>query len=398
MSSFLYAFSNTVNSIKKLKSLVIIKLMKSVLVVGSGWAGVSASYMLQNQGYNTTILEQKNVIGGHSRSEIHKGVVYEPNGPHIFHTSSKEVNDFVTSFGMKRKFTHKVKSRIYPKSLKGESTLVSWPPQISEMEKFSEWKKIKTEINNLPKSIDKSNFETYAISIMGITLYELFIYGYTKKQWGMEPNQLSSNFAPKRIDLRTDENKALFKDKWEYFHPEGSGKIIENIASILNIEKNIKVNINNINEVSKNYDKIIITAALDDFLNHSKKLEWRGIKSKINYYDNLKEDECITEAYQINHPSLNEDYTRTVETKHASGQKISSSIVQEEFSFPDIRHYPVYRSKRNPQMENNILKKLIIDEVGEKVFFSGRLANYVYINQDEAILDGFNTARRILEK
>lgn len=372
--------------------------MQSVLVVGSGWAGISASYLLQKEGFRVTILEQKGVIGGHSRSETHKGVIYEPNGPHIFHTSNKEVNDFVTSFGMKRKFTHKVKSRIYPDSLKGESILVSWPPQVSEMEKLSEWKKIKNELDNLPKNIDKSNFETYAISIMGLTLYELFIYGYTKKQWGIEPNQLSSNFAPKRIDLRTDGNKALFKDRWEYFHPEGSGKIIENIGSNFNIEKNIKVSINNIHEVAKNYDKIIITAALDDFLNHSKKLEWRGIKSEIRYFDNLKDDECITEAYQINHPSLNEDYTRTIETKHASAQKISASVVQEEFAFPNIRHYPVYRSKGDPQIENNNLKNLISKEIGDSVFFSGRLANYVYINQDEAILDGFNTARKILKK
>ncbi len=372
--------------------------MKSVLIVGSGWAGISASYMLQNEGFRTTILEQKNVIGGHSRSEIYNGVIYEPNGPHIFHTSNKEVNNFVTSFGMKRKFTHKVKSRIYPESLKGDSILVSWPPQVKEMEQFSEWKKIKKELNNLPKNIDKSNFETYAVSIMGSTLYELFIYGYTKKQWGIEPSELSSNFAPKRIDLRTDENEALFNDRWEYYHPEGSGKIIENIASKLNIEKNVYVDINNIHEVSKNYDKVIITAALDDFLNNSKKLEWRGIKNEIEYFDDLKEDECITEAYQINHPSLNEDYTRTIETKHASAQKITASIVQKEFSYPDIRHYPVYRSKSDPQIHNNKLKNLIIDEIGDKVLFSGRLANYIYINQDEAILDGFNTARKILEK
>ena len=62
-------------------------------------------------------------------------------------------------------------------------------------------------------------------------LYELFIEGYTIKQWGMDPSELSSDFAPKRIDLRTDGNKNLFKDKWEYFHPEGSGAIIENILS-----------------------------------------------------------------------------------------------------------------------------------------------------------------------
>ena len=100
---------------------------------------------------------------------------------------------------MKRKYKHEIKSRIYPESLKGESILVSWPPQVEELKKLNEWDVIKNQLNSLPKTPNSENFETYAISIMGRTLYDLFIYGYTKKQWDLEPNELSSSFALKRI-------------------------------------------------------------------------------------------------------------------------------------------------------------------------------------------------------
>ena len=104
------------------------------------------------------------------------------------------VNDFVNEFGMKRKYSHQIKSRIYPKSLKGDSILLSWPPQVSELKQLKEWKDIEDELNNLPDVKNKNNFQDYAISIMGQTLYELFIEGYTIKQWGKEPNKLSAEF------------------------------------------------------------------------------------------------------------------------------------------------------------------------------------------------------------
>ena len=157
----------------------------------------------------------------------------------------------------------------------------------------------------------------------------------------MDPSELSSEFAPKRIDLRTDGNKNLFKDKWEYFHPEGSGAIIENILSKEQINFESKITINNIHEYSKNYDLVVITSALDLFLDLDKVLEWRGIKSEPKFFNTQSREDKITEAYQINHPSMNEPYTRTVETKHASGQIIEGSVVCKEYPVDNLRHYPI---------------------------------------------------------
>lgn len=367
----------------------------TVLIIGAGWAGVTVAEMLQRSGVSSEIIEGSNKIGGHSRSEKINGVIYEPNGPHIFHTSNPKVNNFVTSFGMTRKFKHEVKTRIYPVSLGGESILVSWPPQVDELKQLAEWRSIENELNALPIVIDQNNFETYAISIMGPTLYSLFIEGYTLKQWGTEAKNLSSEFAPKRIDLRKDGNKALFNDEWEYFHPGGSGEIIEKIAKNKSITFDTKMDINSLLEVEKNYDYIVITAPLDDFLNTENSLPWRGIKSVPEIYS----ENTVTEAYQINHPSLVEEYTRTVETKHASGQEIEGTIVCKEYSFPNIRHYPILTNDGDSKNKNKQLKSQISNMFNpKKVEFCGRLANYQYINQDQAIEQGFETADKIIEK
>ena len=81
----------------------------NVLIVGAGWAGTSVHFKLKENNINSVIFESNNFVGGHSRSDNIKGVIFEPNGPHIFHTSNTEVNEFVTKFGMLRKFNHQVK-------------------------------------------------------------------------------------------------------------------------------------------------------------------------------------------------------------------------------------------------------------------------------------------------
>ncbi len=366
-----------------------------VLIVGAGWAGATVCEMLERNGIKSEIFETTDKVGGHSRSEIINGIIYEPNGPHIFHTSNEMVNKFVNQYGMNRKFKHQVETRIYPESLKGESKLVSWPPQVEELMNFEEWGSIKEELNSLPKLINKENFETYAISIMGATLYSLFIEGYTYKQWGVEGSKLSSEFAPKRIDLRNDGNKNLFNDTYEYFHPNGSGEIIEKILENKLINLNSKINIDNLEELSSHYDHIVITAPLDDFLNKKEKLPWRGIKSEPMYFEN---ENFNTESYQINHPSLNEEFTRTIETKHASGQNINGTVVCKEYSFPDIRHYPILGKDGKSKKYNDELKNEIItlNDSKNKIHFCGRLANYQYINQDQAIEQGMQTAKDII--
>lgn len=108
-------------------------------------------------------------------------------------------------------------------------------------------------------------------------------------------------------------------------------------------------------------------------------------------------DGTATSGYVINHPSLRVPYTRTIETKHASGQRIKATIVSEEYPGSPERHYPVTTPNRRFERQNERLKDELRERSAVPIFFCGRLANYRYINQDEAIREGFTIAKEVLE-
>ena len=364
---------------------------KKYLIIGAGWSGATISNLLTNSGHKVKILEKENYIGGHSSSFYFKDVIWEPFGAHIFHTNNEQVAKFVQSYGMNRNYEHKVLTKFH---LEEKDYLLSWPPQIGELKKLPNWKIIKQELSKLKDTPSGDNFEDYVISMMGPSLYELFIKGYSIKQWGNNLKILSNSFAPKRIELRNDGYKRLFKDKYEFFHPEGASPIIRNIIRGIEIELKKEIDINNVDEEFKNFDHIILTCPLDGFMNKSI-LKWRGIKLEPKYFDNLSENEKITENYVINYPDLNTPYTRTIETKHASGQQVRASVVAYEYPGTDDKHYPIPTVDNIYGIENNKLKNEIVNYFGNNVSFCGRLANYTYINQDQAIEQSFELFKKL---
>lgn len=364
---------------------------KKYLIIGAGWSGATIANLLTNSGHKVKILEKENYIGGHSSSFYYKDVIWEPFGAHIFHTNNEQVAKFVQSYGMNRNYEHKVLTKFH---MEDNDYLLSWPPQIDELKKLPNWKKIKHELSKLEDTPSGNNFEDYVISMMGPSLYELFIKGYSIKQWGDNLKNLSNSFAPKRIELRNDGYKRLFKDKYEFFHPEGASPIIKNIIKDIEIELKKEIDINNVDQEFKNFDHIILTCPLDGFMNMSI-LKWRGIKLEPKYFDNLNENEKITENYVINYPDLNTPYTRTVETKHASGQQVRASVVAYEYPGTDDKHYPIPTVDNIYEIENDKLKNEIVNYFGNNVSFCGRLANYTYINQDQAIEQSFKLFEKL---
>ena len=139
----------------------------------------------------------------------------------------------------------------------------------------------------------------------------------------------------------------------------------------------------------------MVTAPLDEFSDCDGSLAWRGISMRSRFVSTDTPTETKTAAYVVNHPSLDVPFTRTVETKHASGQQILGTVVSEEFAGSAARHYPIPTVDRQFERRNDELKLLIRDESPLPVAFCGRLANYAYINQDEAIAQGMACAREV---
>lgn len=341
-----------------------------------------------------TILEAAKVLGGHARVETICGVVYEPEGAHIFHTSDPEVAALVQRLGMSRPYRHQVLASVI---VGGQPFMLSWPPQVGELEQLPVWPQVKSELAELPPAPSGDDLETYVIGSMGPTLYGILVRDYTIKQWGRHPRDLSSIFAPKRVELRSDGNRQLFRDRWEYFEPHGANAVIEALVAEADIVCGQAVDLETLRALHRESDAIVITSPLDDLVGSSKKLEWRGIRMESHYMPLDDPGATVTAGYVINYPGPEVPYTRTIESKHATGQQVRGTVVSYEFPGSAAKHYPVPTVDHSNERLNEDLKEAVRRAMyGMPVYFAGRLANYMYINQDQAIRQGIDVARQIL--
>lgn len=361
---------------------------KKALVIGSGLTGSTCAFILAKNGWNVTVCEKEYRVGGHVKTASIGGVMYEEYAIHVNHTDNDEVIELIQEVAEWHDYIHIVKTFV-------DGKLMSWPPQISELKNTRFWNDIELELNNLPKEIDKTNFETYAISIMGNTLYQLFIYPYTKKQWGTDPKNLSSSFAPKRIDLRYDDDTRMFKDKWQAFPSNGWSSVIDSMLTKYSINIWMGKEMNEKNIEWDNFDAVVVTAPLDEFLNEDS-LQWRGVRVEHQYIPN--KDGLMLPAAQVNYPGLEFDYTRKTETKWKSGQnnKVTGTVVTYEYPNAPFKHYPVDDSEGNNKKRSQYLKTKLL-EMHSNAIIAGRLANYVYINTDQAVMQGINAAKSAMK-
>jgi UDP-galactopyranose mutase len=369
----------------------------TVLVVGAGWSGAVVARTLVDAGTAVEVLEAAPVVGGHARCEVLNGVVYEPNGAHIFHTSDARVADYVQRFGMTRPYEHRVLTEVFLRPDDDEPVLLSWPPQLAELRQLPDWPLIERELAELPAQPQGDDFETWVVSLMGRHLYSLFIEHYTRKQWGCEPSELSSRFAPKRVDLRDDGYTRLFRDTWEFFPPEGASSVIEAILRPVPVTCGVTVTIDDIAAWRPRPDAVVITAPLDDLLGRPGELEWRGIHM-VSRYEETRPEETRTPAYVVNRPSPRVPYTRTVETKHATGQRVGGTVVSEEHPGAPARHYPVPTVDGRNEGHNEALQAEVVAALDPlSVVFCGRLSTYTYIDQDQAIERAFSCADQVID-
>ncbi len=368
---------------------------KRVAVVGAGWSGAVTAERLGAGGIEVEVFERAANVGGHSRSETLNGVVYEPNGAHIFHTSNKDVAGYVDRFGLSRPYEHCVKTQVH---LGDEDTLtlLSWPPQLEELRELALWPTIEGELASLPDNPAGEDFETFVMSLMGPTLYNLFIRDYTAKQWGRPATELSSSFAPKRVELRNDGYRRLFRDRWEFFPATGMNSVIEGVLAKSSVTCGAEVLLKDLEGMQDDFDAFVVTAPLDRLLGRDGELEWRGIHLRSRYIPVEGAEETSTAAYVVNWPDARYPFTRTIETKHATGQHVLGTVVSEEYPGAPARHYPVPTVDRRFEALNERYKEEVRSGLGRPVYFCGRLANYLYINQDQAIEQGFACSAEVL--
>ena len=361
--------------------------VKTCVVVGAGITGAAAAWYLTAQvpGWRAVVYEALPHVGGQLKGEFLGGIPYEPHGPHIFHTGSEEAWRLASGNCDLNSYQHRVITIAGPAGYR-----LTWPLQRGELEALPEWPRIRAELDALPARPSRASFEAYATGIMGRTLYEWCCYGYTVKQWGTEPRLLGAGFAPKRLDLRCDGDRRMFRDPYQGWCEGGWHTLVQNLLKRADVELGRRVTLANLPPA----DAYVITAPLDEFLG-ADPLPWRGVRTEFTYRDS---DGDLLPAAVVNHPGLDVPYTRMVETRQMS-QSVPpcGSVTGCEYPGAPARHYPVDDAAGENRARHRDLVKQVRKQVPDAVL-AGRLATYAYIDMDQAIMQGLNAARKIAGK
>ena len=211
--------------------------MYDFLIVGSGLFGSTLAYLLKNKGYKVLVLEKRDHIGGNIYTKDIDNIKVHLYGAHIFHTSNKEVWDFINKFSKFNNFINsplaKYKDKYYHMPFNMNTFYEMWGEKDPD--------KVKEIINKQVKELnikEITNLEEQALSLVGKDIYETLIKGYTQKQWGKKCSELPS-FIIKRIPLRFEFNNNYFNDIYQGIPEDGYTKIIERMLNGIEVKLNV---------------------------------------------------------------------------------------------------------------------------------------------------------------
>ena len=364
-----------------------------VLIVGAGLTGCTVAHALAGSGVRSILLESAAVPGGLIRSEHLEGVLYEPHGSHIFHTEDEEVWELANRMTPFRPYRHRVDIVI-------EGKLLNWPILASDIEAQSRSGEILAQIEerrdlDVAARAQAANFEEWCLDLMGPILYERYIKPYTEKQWGRPARTLSAAWAPRRVQVRYDNDPYLFPDPYQGW-PAGLNGYTDLIDGLLDsplvsLRTEIEVTESNLEDhlAREGADAVVLTCPLDVFCGaRFGRLEWRGIDVRSVHVPHM---EYAQGAMVVNYPAAEYPFIRIHETKHASGQRCAGTVLGFEFTGAPARHYPI-QTAVNRELNDRYQEHLRRRAGKERVFFAGRLANYVYIDMDDCMRQAIDTA------
>ena len=346
------------------------------LIVGAGFAGsVLAERLARGSNKKVLLCDKRPHIGGNAYDHYNEaGILVHKYGPHIFHTNSREVFEYLSRFTEWRSYQHRVRACVdgqivpIPINLDTINTLYGLSLTSFEVEEF--YKKVAE-----PRERIKTS-EDVVVNQVGRELYEKFFRNYTRKQWGLDPSELDSSVTS-RIPTRTNRDDRYFTDTYQAMPMHGYTRMFENMLD----HPNIKVLLNcDYREVEKDipFREMIYTGPVDAFFDYRYgKLPYRSLEFKHETHN----VQVYQSAPVINYPNEHL-YTRVTEFKYLTGQEHSKTSIVYEFPQSEgDPYYPVPR-KENAALYANY--KALADATPD-VHFVGRLATYKYYNMDQIV-------------
>ena len=353
------------------------------LIVGAGFAGsVMAERIASQLNKKVLVVEKRNHIAGNAYDEYDEhGILVHRYGPHIFHSNSKDVFDYLSQFTEWIPYEHKVLAKLgnelYPIPINRLTINKLYNLNLKTDEEVKEY------FNSVrEKRFPILNSEDIIVNQLGVDLFEKFFKHYTKKQWNLEAKQLSPSVCG-RIPVRTNDDCRYFTDRYQFMPKDGYTKMFEKILNHKNIEVTLNTDYKSILDSIK-FDKMIYTGPIDYFFDYKYgKLPYRSIKFQFNNYQKEKMQETAVYNYVGNE----KEFTRVTEYKYLTFQKNNSTTLS--FEYPLLEGEPFYPilnevNKKQYSLYKNELKKI------ESVLFCGRLAEYQYYNMDQVVANTLN--------
>ncbi|MFL6194840.1 MAG: UDP-galactopyranose mutase [Thermoanaerobaculia bacterium] len=361
--------------------------MFDYLIVGAGFAGsVLAERLARGSGMKVLLVDKRPHIAGNAFDHYDDaGILVHKYGPHIFHTNSREVFEYLSSFTRWRAYEHRVRASV-------DGQLVPIPINLDTINQLYGLKLTSLEVEDFFASVAEPResvrtSEDVVVSRVGRELYEKFFRGYTRKQWGLDPSQLDA-MVTSRVPVRTNRDDRYFSDTYQAMPLRGYTRLFENMLD----HENIKVLLNtDYREIQDDipYRKMIYTGPVDEFFDlRYGKLPYRSLKFEFETVN----EEWAQPVAVVNYPNEHL-YTRVTEFKRLTGQEHrKSSLVYEYPMAEGDPYYPV------PRPENNELYKKYqaLAEERSDVQFVGRLATYKYYNMDQVVAQALSVYARMV--
>ena len=362
--------------------------MFDFLIVGAGFAGsVLAERLASELDARVLVIDRRPHIAGNAYDFYDDaGILVHRYGPHIFHTNSEKVFNYLSRFTDWRPYEHRVQTSV-------DGQLVPMPINVDTLNKLFGMSLTSREVEGFLKTLAEPRekivtSEDVVVSKVGRELYEKFFRNYTRKQWGLDPSELDAAVAA-RVPVRTSRDDRYFTDTFQAMPLHGYTRMFErlldhpNISIMLNTEyADIK------DEIS--FRELIFTGPIDEYFDYCYgKLPYRSLRFEHQIHD----QEVFQPAAVVNYPNEHA-YTRVTEFKYLTGQKHGkTSIVYEYPTAEGDPYYPV------PQPQNAELyaKYKAMAELLPEVHFAGRLGTYKYYNMDQVVAQALTLAGKIVE-
>jgi UDP-galactopyranose mutase len=359
-----------------------------VLVVGAGFSGAVVAERLAASGLRVLVIDKRPHIGGNAYDtrDAH-GLLIHPYGPHIFHTNSMRIAEYLSRFTEWRKYEHRVLAQVC-------GGLVPIPINVDTVNRLYGLQLDETTIQQYfdrvrePREPVRTS-EDVVLNAVGRDLYEKFFRGYTRKQWGLDPSQLSASVAA-RIPTRTNRDDRYFTDAFQNMPLHGYTALFDNMLDDPNIQ--VEVGVDYLEAGPRlNARHTVYTGPIDGYFGYCfGRLPYRSLRFEHEHVADMTQYQPVG---TVNYPN-DYDYTRITEFKHLTGEDAAgTSIVREYPQAEGDPYYPV------PRPENEMLFKRY-EELARKetgVTFVGRLAQYRYYNMDQCVGAALKAAQYVIE-